>query len=243
MSARAEFSPEGQISLLLCASVRTERRHRGFGLRLFGMSESGFDPRVDAYIAKARPFAQPVMEHLRELVHRACPEVEETMKWSMPFFVYRGQILVNMAAFQQHCSFGLWGGDVAGAMRKDGALGTEAVGRMAKITGMKDMPADKALLGYLRQAMMFVDGGGKTFPKREKAKTKPEAEVPAELAAALKKNKAAAKVFGEFSPSMRREYITWIAEAKREETKRKRVAEAVAWIAEGKARNWKYERP
>lgn len=105
------------------------------------------------------------------------------------------------------------------------------------------MPADKALLGYLRQAMMFVDGGGKTFPKRGTAKTKPEAEVPMELAAALKKNRAAAKVFREFSPSARREYVNWIQEAKREETKMKRVAVAVEWIAEGKARNWKYERP
>lgn len=206
------------------------------------MSESGFDRRVDAYIAKAAPFAQPVMEHLRELVHRACPEVEETMKWSMPFFVYRGQILVNMAAFKQHCSFGLWGGDVAATMRKDGALGTEDVGRMAKIASVKDLPNDKALLGYLRQATAFVDGGGKTFPKRGTKKEKPEVEVPAELAAALRKNKTAAKVFREFSPGCRREYVEWIADAKRQETRARRVVQAVEWIAEGKARNWKYER-
>src|SRR5215469_16833897 len=121
------------------------------------MSESGFDRRVDAYIAKAAPFAQPVMEHLRALIHQGCPEVEETMKWSMPFFVYRGQILANMAAFKEHCSFGLWGGDIAATLKKDGTLGTESVGRMAKVVSLKDLPKDKAMLGYIRQAMTFVD--------------------------------------------------------------------------------------
>lgn len=205
------------------------------------MSESGFDPRMDAYIAKAAPFAQPVMEHLRALVHRACPEVTETMKWSMPFFEYRGQILANMAAFKQHCSFGIWGKDIVAAMRKDGFDVKGGMGTLGKVASVKELPKDSAMLGYLRQSMMLIDGGGRTFPKRGTKKARPEAEVPAELAAALKKNKTAAKVFREASPGFRREYVEWIADAKREETKAKRVAQAVEWIAEGKARNWKYQ--
>ena len=206
------------------------------------MSESGFDRRVDAYIANAAPFAPPILEHLRELVHRGCPEVEETVKWSMPFFVYRGQILANMAAFKQHCSFGLWGKEIVAAMREDGLeVKGGGMGLLGKITNLKDLPKDKVLLGYIRQAMTLVDGGGKTFPKRDKAKAKPEAKVPAELAAALKKNKTAAKVFAEFSPGCRREYVSWIDAAKRDETKAKRVKQAVEWIAEGKQRNWKYQ--
>ena len=206
------------------------------------MSESGFDPRVDAYIAKAAPFAQPVMEHLRAVVHRACPEVEETMKWSMPFFEYHGQILANMAAFKQHCSFGIWGKDIVASMRKDGFDVKGGMGTLGKVASVKELPTDAALMGYLRQSMMLVDGGGKTFPKRGAKKTKPEAEIPAELAAALKKNKTASKVFRDASPGFRREYVLWINEAKREETKAKRVAQAVEWMAEGKARNWKYEK-
>lgn len=205
------------------------------------MRESGFDRRVDAYIDNAAPFAQPVLEHLRGLVHRACPEVEETVKWSMPFFEYRGQILANMAAFKQHCSFGIWGKEIVAAMRKDGFDVKGGMGTLGKVASVKDLPKDSALLRYLRQSMMLIDGGGKTFPKRDTAKAKHEAEVPAELAVALKKNKTAAKVFGEFSPSCRREYVMWIAEAKREETKIKRVKQAVEWIAEGKQRNWKYQ--
>ena len=126
-------------------------------------------------------------------------------------------------------------------MRKDGLLVEGGMGSLGKIASLKDLPRDSALLGYLRQATVFVKDGGTTFPKRTKA-AKPEVAVPAELTAALKKNKTAAKVFAEFSPSCRREYVDWIADAKREETKHKRVAQAVEWIAEGKARNWKYEK-
>lgn len=199
-----------------------------------------YEPKVDAYIEKAAAFAQPVLVHLRELVHKACPEVEEAIKWSMPFFVYRGQIMANMAAFKEHCSFGLWG-DVAAAMKQDGVLSNEGMGKLGKITGVKDLPSDKALLGYIRHAAAFVDDGGKTMTRSKSKAPKPEAEVPPELAVALKKNKTAAKVFAEFSPSCRREYVEWIAEAKRPETKAKRVEQAVEWIAEGKQRNWKYQ--
>lgn len=206
------------------------------------MSESGFDPRVDAYIAKAAPFAQPVMEHLRGLVHKACTGVEETMKWSMPFFVYRGQIVAHMAAFKAHCSFGVWGKEIVAAMREDGLAVKGGMGEFGKISSLKDLPKDSVVLGYLRQAAALVEDGAKTFPKRGTKKAKPEAEVPAELAAALKKNKTAAKVFREASPGFRRDYVEWVADAKREETKVKRVAQAVEWMAEGKARNWKYEK-
>lgn len=204
------------------------------------MNENGFNPKVDAYIAKAAPFAQPVLEHLRGLVHRACPEVEETIKWSMPFFECQGQILANMAAFKAHCSFGIWGKEIVAVMRKDGLLVEGGMGSLGKIASVKDLPKDAALLGYLRQAVVFVKDGGKTFPKRAKA-AKLDVEVPVELAAALKKNKAATKVFAEFSPSCKREYVDWIVDAKRAETRDKRVAQAVEWIAEGKQRNWRYQ--
>jgi len=205
------------------------------------VKESEFSSKVDAYIEKAAPFGQPVLEHLRELVHKACPDVEEAIKWSMPFFVYKGQILGNMAAFKAHCSFGLWGGEVSAVMRKDGVLSDDGMGKLGKITSLKDLPSDKAMLGYIKQAVAFVEDGGKTMQRKPK-EAKPEAEVPAELTAALKKNKGASATFKAFSPSCRREYVEWIAEAKRPETRDKRVVQAVEWMAEGKARNWKYEK-
>jgi uncharacterized protein YdeI (YjbR/CyaY-like superfamily) len=198
------------------------------------------NPKVDAYIEKAQPFAQPVLTHLRALMHKACPDVEEAIKWSMPFFVYKGQILANIAAFKAHCSFGLWGGEISAIMRKDGVLSDDGMGKLGKITSLKDLPSDKALLGYIREAAAFVEGGGKTMQKKPTA-PKPEAEVPAELTAALKKNKAASTTFTAFSPGCRREYVDWITEAKRPETRDKRVAQAVDWMAEGKQRNWKYQ--
>jgi uncharacterized protein YdeI (YjbR/CyaY-like superfamily) len=196
---------------------------------------------VDAYIAKAAPFAQPVLEHLRELIHKGCPEVVEEIKWSMPFFVYKGQILGNIAAFKAHCSCNLWGGGVAAAMRKDGVLSDEGMGKLGKITSVKDLPANKVMLGYVKQAAAFIDGGGKTMPKRATKVEKAEAEVPADLAAALKKNKAAGATFAGFSPGARREYVAWIVEARHPETRERRLAQAVEWMAEGKQRNWKYQ--
>ena len=205
------------------------------------MKSTDFSPKVDAYIAKAAPFAQPVLEHLRELIHKGCPDAVEEIKWSMPFFVYKGQILSNIAAFKAHCSFNLWGGEIAAAMRKDGVLSGEGLGKLGKIASVKDLPSNKAMMGYVKQAAAFIDAGGKTMPKRTKKVEKAEAEVPAELVAALKKNKAAGATFAAFSPSCKREYVDWIAEAKRPETREKRVAQAVEWMAEGKQRNWKYQ--
>jgi uncharacterized protein YdeI (YjbR/CyaY-like superfamily) len=198
------------------------------------------NPKVDAYIEKSAEFAQPILHHLRTLFHKACPEAVEEIKWSMPFFVYKGQLMGNIAAFKAHCSMGLFGPAMREVLKKDGVDGSDGMGSLGKITSLKDLPPDKKLLGYITQAAALIGGGAKVM-SREKKAAKATPEVPTELAAALKKNKAAAKVFAAFSPSCQREYTEWIAEAKRPETKEKRVAQAVEWIAEGKQRNWKYQ--
>jgi uncharacterized protein YdeI (YjbR/CyaY-like superfamily) len=206
------------------------------------MREGPMDPRVDAYIEKAAPFAQPMLTHLRELVHRACPRATESVKWGMPFFMQQGIVLCHMAAFKQHCAFGFWGPEMKKVLAKDGLVTSKAMGSLGRITGLKDLPADRMLLGYLGQAAEFVESGQRTKSIDRKPKpAKPNVRVPSELTAALKKNKLAAKAFAGFSPSCRREYAVWIADAKRPETKAKRLKQAVAWLAEGKSRNWKYE--
>ena len=201
------------------------------------------DPRVDAYIEKAPPFAQQVLTHLRKLMHQACPRATESVKWGMPFFVQQGVILCHMAGFKQHCAFGFWGPEMKKVLAKDDLSSSKAMGSLGRITGLKDLPPDKALLTYMRQAAEFVESGQrkKSIDRKPRTTNQP-VRVPAELAAALKKNKLAAKAFQEFSPSCRREYAEWIAEAKRPETKEKRVTRAVEWIAQGRSRNWKYEK-
>jgi uncharacterized protein YdeI (YjbR/CyaY-like superfamily) len=200
------------------------------------------NPKVDTYIAKAQPFAQPILTHIRELVHKACPDVEEAIKWGMPFFVLRGVILGHIAAFKQHCAIGFWGPEMRAILRQDGLLTEDGMGSLGKVASLKDLPADKNLLNYYRQAAGFVASGQRTKSiVRPRKAAKPAPEVPAELAAALKKNKAAAKVFADFSAACKREYTDWIAEAKRTETREKRIATAIEWIAQGKQRNWKYQ--
>ncbi len=203
------------------------------------------NPKVDAYLARVQPFAQPIMAHLRELVHKACPEIEETMKWSRPFFEYRGAILCNMSAFKEHCSFGFWGEEIGAVLREAGVLGEEGMGSLGRITSVAGLPSDKQMLGWIRQAAALVDNGQYTSPIAARRKVvKPQKaalETPPEFAAALRRNKKAAAVFAAFSPSCKREYAEWVADAKRPETRDKRIATAVEWIAEGKQRNWKYQ--
>jgi uncharacterized protein YdeI (YjbR/CyaY-like superfamily) len=194
------------------------------------------DPRVDAYIAKAPEFAKPILTYLRETVHSACPGVEETIKWRVPHFMYKG-MLGGMSAFKEHCVFGFWKGTlVVGDAPRSG----EAAGQLGRITAKSDLPPRTTLVGWIRKAAALNDQGI-AVPRAPKAPKAP-LRVPAELAAALKKNAAARRAFDDFSPSHKREYIEWITEAKTDATRTRRIATAIEWVAEGKSRNWKYER-
>jgi uncharacterized protein YdeI (YjbR/CyaY-like superfamily) len=201
---------------------------------------SATDPRIDAYIKKSAPFAQPIMKHLRALVHKACPEATETMKWSFPHFEYKG-ILCSMAAFKQHCSFGFWKFSL---MKDDKKLlnkvGNTDMAAFDRISSMDDLPSDKILIAYIKEAARLNDEDIKV--EKPKKPAKKELPIPPALAAALKKNKKAATTFENFAPSHRREYIEWINEAKTEDTRNRRVETTIEWVAEGKGRNWKYEK-
>lgn len=206
-----------------------------------------FDPRIDDYIEKAKPFAQPILAHLRELVHKAVPEVTETIKWSHAFFEYKGRVLANMAAFKEHCSLGFWGREMTEVLRERGLLRDGAMGSLGRIASRKNLPGDKELLLLFRQAAAHIDRGNYTSPMAARQRNtmaraaKPAPAMPPDFARALKANQAASKVFAGFSPSCKREYIEWITDAKREETRSRRLAQAVEMIAEGKQRNWKYQ--
>lgn len=198
------------------------------------------DRQVDDYIARAPEFAKPVLTRLRTLVHKGCPEAEEAIKWRTPTFLYRNKILFSMAAFKAHCRFILWRPEIATLMKEDGLEADRDAAFLPKITSLSELPPDKNLLRYIREARRLADEGPRS-PMRKRASTsKAELLMPAEFAAALAKNKKASENFQRFSPSHRREYIERIADAKRAETREKRIATALEWIAERKPRNWKY---
>jgi uncharacterized protein YdeI (YjbR/CyaY-like superfamily) len=203
------------------------------------------NPKVDAYIAKAAPFAQPVLTHLRGQIHKACPNVVEEIKWGRPFFLHGGTILCNISAFKAHCSFGFWGAEIGKVLREDGVLQDGGMGSLGKIASVKDLPPEKKLLGYIRQAAAVIDSGlgdNRIVVARRVVKApKLPVEVPAEFTAALRRDRKAAAAYAAFSPSCQREYAQWIADAKRPETRDRRIAQAVEQIAEGKQRNWKYQ--
>ena len=197
---------------------------------------------IDAYIAKSADFAKPVLNHIRDLVHKACPDVEEKMKWSFPHFDYKGEMMCSMAAFKQHAVFGFW----KAALMKDPVLienarSETAMGHLGKLTHLKDLPPDKKITAWIKEAMQLTDKGIK-LPAKAKSTEKKELVVPDYFVKALAKNKKAKQVFENFAYSHKKEYLQWITEAKTEETRNKRMVAALELMAEGKGRNWKYER-
>lgn len=198
------------------------------------------DKRIDEYIAKSNEFAIPILTHIRCIVHKACPQVEETIKWGVPHFDYKGQIMCGMAAFKSHCSF---------VFHKSGLIkqsdkylfSTEklGMGSFGKLCTVKDLPPQKVFVDYIKQVMKLNEAGIKLYSKRVATAL----DTPAYLLKALAKNKAAKQHFNQFPPSHKNEYIKWMEEAKTEETRQKRLSTAMDWIAQGKGRNWKYEKP
>ncbi len=196
------------------------------------------NPGVDAYIAKAAPFAQPVLNQLRDLIHKACPEVEENIKWGMPSFEYKG-MLCNFAAFKQHCTFGFWKAPLMkDKILMENARSEAAMGHLGKITSLKDLPSAKKITAWIKEAMKLNEEGRKVV--KAKPVVKKDLVIPAYIPLAIKKNKKARGTFEKFSPSAKKEYVEWISEAQSEETRNKRLLQAIEWMAEGKPRNWKY---
>ena len=198
------------------------------------------DPRIDAYIEKSAAFAQPILCRLRALVHRGCPAATETMKWSCPHFDHVGGILCGMAAFKAHCTVGFWHQGMEKILGAHGAKAEDAMGSLGRITAIGDLPDDATFLRWMREAARLNESGAPARPQPKRGPAK-ELPIPSDLAGALKKNATAARTFSDFAPSHRKEYIEWIMEAKRDETRQRRLATTLEWLAAGKVRNWKYE--
>lgn len=202
------------------------------------------NPKFDEYIANAQPFAQPILKHIRTIVHKGCKDVDEVIKWSFPNFDYKGKILCSMAAFKQHCAFGFW---LAGEMKTmepfknvEATETSNGMGHFGKITNINELPSEKILLQCIKEAMELIDKG--LTLKKAAPVASAAIETPDFLSKALLKNKKAKAAFDKFPPSHRKEYIQWLVEAKTAATRDKRLATALEWIAEGKGRNWKYEK-
>jgi Bacteriocin-protection, YdeI or OmpD-Associated/Domain of unknown function (DU1801) len=192
------------------------------------------DPRIDAYLATVPEFALPILTRLREDVHAACPAVVETIKWSRPHFMLDSKLLCGMSAFKAHCSFGFW--------EREGASGGQggAMGDFGRIETLADLPSRAELRQQIKAHAALLLAGAPRAAKPNRP-PKPKLEMPDDFAAALAKVQTAMRTYDAFAPSKQRDYLEWVLEAKREDTRAKRIAQAVEWLAEGKSRNWKYE--
>jgi uncharacterized protein YdeI (YjbR/CyaY-like superfamily) len=204
------------------------------------------DSRIDAYINKSEEFAKPILNHLRALIHKACPDVQEIVKWSSPHFDYKDSPLCHMASFKKHCAFGFWKASLMKDADKlmETAKSEEAMGHLGKITSLKNLPSDKVLIAYIKDAMTLNDAGIKLSGKSKPATKEQQAalKTPDYLEQSFKKHKEAKKVFEAFSYSGKKEYIEWLEDAKTEATRNKRLETALEWMAEGKSRHWKYKK-
>lgn len=199
-----------------------------------------YSSQIDTYIEKSQDFAKPILTYIRETVHEFCPDAEETMKWSFPHFIYKDKNLCAMASFKQHCTFGFWLEKEMKTMQditRD--IEKTSMFSLGKITKVKDLPSKPQLKKAIKEAMELTDMG---VTLKKAAPSKTEVEIPDYFQSALSENNKALQIFEKASPSFRKEYITWITEAKTEATRNKRMEQALEWIAEGKGRNWKYER-
>lgn len=197
------------------------------------------NPAFDAYIEKSADFAKPILHHLRSLIHKACPTAVEKIKWGFPNFEYKNDMLCHFASFKKHCAFGFW----KGSLMKDqwlieNATSEKAMGHYGKITSLKDLPSDKVIINHVKEAMRLNDEGIKV-PRTKPANITP-VETPEYFLKEIRKNKKAQVAWEKFSNSHKKEYVEWIVDAKRDETRNKRIQQAIEWIAEGKGRNWKY---
>jgi len=193
------------------------------------------EPRIDAYIAKAQPFARPILEHVRERVHAVVPDVEEVMKWSAPGFTLDGKILVILAAFKAHAAINFWRGQEIG----DGSAKAGAMGQFGKLTSVDELPSDDVLDSLILEAAALSKHA--PAPRKTKHEPKPPAELHPEFEAALAKAPKAKSTLEAFPPGARREYLDWVAEAKQDATRQKRISDAIQWLSDGKRRHWKYE--
>jgi uncharacterized protein YdeI (YjbR/CyaY-like superfamily) len=196
------------------------------------------DQRIDFYIDRSSDFAKPILIYLRQVIHKACPKIEETIKWGFPNFMYQGAILCSVASFKQHCSFGFWKASLMSDPHRFFSSNPKpAMGNFGQLKNKKDLPTEKILISYIKEAMTLNENQVKASSKPV---VKKDLTVPDFFKKALNKNKTALKIFDSFSYTNKKEYVDWLAEAKTEETRNKRILLAIEWIKEGKIRNWKY---
>lgn len=196
---------------------------------------------TDQYIEKSADFAKPILNHLRSLIHKACPAVEEKIKWGFPHFEYKNDMLCHFASFKKHCAFGFWKSPVMkDRWLQENAKLENAMGNYGKITSLEDLPADKIIIAQIKEAMKLNDEGIK-IPRTKTSKIQ-KVETPDYFLKEIKKKKKAFTVWDQSSNSFKKEYVEWIVDAKRDETRDKRMQQAIEWIAEGKGRNWKYQK-
>ncbi|MEO9802317.1 MAG: YdeI/OmpD-associated family protein [Reichenbachiella sp.] len=191
--------------------------------------------KIDAYLTTVSSEHRPVLELIRKTVNAVDDRIQEDWKWRAPCFSLEG-LVCWFVAFKSHVGLNFFKGalieDIHNAFVE--SEDEDKGNRMIHFKSIDEVKV-KVIQDYVKQAVLLNEQGIKIdFPKRKTL------ETPDYLIEALNKNKKAKDVFESFTDAQRKDYIEWLVEAKREETRNKRMTQAIEWIAEGKTRNWKY---
>lgn len=180
---------------------------------------------IDEYIAGKEAWARPFLTKLRQLVLTANPKMEQEWKWKAPAFTHHG-IVCLLWGFKAHVSLTFSDGNLLDDPNQvfDDCGGNEH-NRALKLRAGDTIP-EKQIVAWVKSACEINEKGLK--PKAKQAAPKAKAvTVSADFDKALKKNKAVKEFFDSLSPSCKRAYTEWVDEAKREETKLKRIAKGI----------------
>src|SRR5438270_1264994 len=179
---------------------------------------------VNDSLANAPEGTRPILVRLRRIFRQASPKLEEAIKWGVPCYLFKGPV-GGFAAYKQHVSWGLWKSRALND--PEGLLGRGVSVMAGKITKVSEIPPAAKIIALIEQVIALNEAGIKS-PKP------PEPELPADFAAAMKKAGKAARHYAAFTPARKWQYVNWVTQAKRAETRAKRIEIAVERIGEGK---------
>lgn len=189
---------------------------------------------IDQGIAEMEPFAQIICKKLRKLILSADTAIIEDWKWGPNY--YLDGMVCGFWGFKKHVTLTFF----QGALLKDKKkVLLENPGnvhnRHMKFTDVKEVN-EKLIMEYLFEAIDNNRKGHKILETKEKI-----VDVPEDVQKAFKKAKVLAYFEG-LAFTHRKEYVMWISDAKKEETRRKRITQAIEKLNQKQSLNDKYKK-
>ncbi|GAB2541876.1 DUF1801 domain-containing protein [Rufibacter soli] len=186
------------------------------------------EEKIDAFFTNAPAFAKPICEKLRLAIDEADPALKPSWKWGTPVYEKAGASMVcAISVHKQHVNLTFF----QGAQVPDtyGVFTTGLDGKNMRTIRFTEVGQvkEEQIVEYVRAATLVKpDKSGKSTERSV-------IEIPEDLKQALAHAKQLEK-FEQMAYTHRKEYVRWVSEAKRQETRDGRITKTVERITEGK---------